>query len=166
MEQVEARRAQYENMLNDVARQIDGVELFFERRAAQTGKLFGSVTSQEITEALDEKTGIDINRRRISQQGLRELGIHEVFVRLGSEITPQLSVHIVREGELNEYLAKLEAGEDAEDILEEMGIDTSGQASEDDGEEVEDVAEVLEAVAESFAEDGAEDGAEETDEDE
>ena len=148
MEQVEARRAQYENMLNDVAHQITGVELFFERRAAQTGKLFGSVTSQEITEALDEKTGIDINRRRISQQGIRELGLHEVSVRLGSEITPTLTIHIVREGELEEYLAKLEAGHDAEDVMDEMGISV--------GEEVvEEVAEVVEEIAEAVV-DGTE----------
>lgn len=146
MELVEVRRAQYENMLNDVARQIHGVELFFERRAAQTGKLFGSVTSQEITEALDEKTGIDINRRRISQQGLRELGVHEVSVRLGSEISPTLTIHIVREGELNQYLAKLEEGKSAEEAMEEMGI----------GEDVEAVVEeTVEAVL-----DGIEEGAE------
>lgn len=108
-EQVEARRAAYENKLNELAKQIDGTELFFERRAAVTGKLFGSVTAQEITEALNEKTGIDINRRRISQQGLRELGVHQVPVRLGSENPPMLICHVVREGEMKEYLAKLAA---------------------------------------------------------
>lgn len=106
--QVEARRAQYENKLNEVARVINGTELFFERRAAASGKLFGSVTNQEITEELDKVIGIDINRRRISQQGLRELGRHEVQVRLGSEITPILYVTIVREGELAEFLANRE----------------------------------------------------------
>lgn len=109
-EQVEMRRAAYENKLNELAKQIDGTELFFERRAAVTGKLFGSVTAQEITEALNEKTGIDINRRRISQQGLRELGVHHVPVRLGSENPPMLVCHVVREGEMKEYLAKLAAG--------------------------------------------------------
>ncbi|PJF25564.1 MAG: 50S ribosomal protein L9, partial [Phototrophicales bacterium] len=50
--QAEARRAQLEQRLNDLARQIDGVELFFGRRASPTGKLFGSVTTSEIAEAL------------------------------------------------------------------------------------------------------------------
>lgn len=124
MQQVEARRAQYENMLNDVARQIDGVELIFERRAASTGTLFGSVTTQDIADSLNEKTGIDINRRRISQQSLRELGEYDMPVRLGSEIAPVLHIVIVREGELDEFLrereeaaaaaAAAEAGETAE----------------------------------------------------
>ncbi|MCU0514759.1 MAG: 50S ribosomal protein L9 [Anaerolineae bacterium] len=107
--QVEARRAAYENKLNEVARHINGAELFFERRAAATGKLFGSVTNQEIVDELEKVKGIDINRRRISQQGLRELGRHLVQVRLGSEMTPVLHVIILREGELQEYLAKREA---------------------------------------------------------
>jgi large subunit ribosomal protein L9 len=107
-EQVETRRAAYENKLNEVARLIDRTELFFERRAAATGKLFGSVTNQEIVDALEKVKGIDINRRRISQQGLRELGQHTVNVRIGTEISPTLIVTIVREGELADFLAARE----------------------------------------------------------
>lgn len=110
-EQAAARRAALESRLNELAREIDGVELFFERRAAATGKLFGSVTTQEIADALMEKSGVDINRRRISQQPLREIGTHEVPVRLGTEISPNLKITIVREGELKTYLAAREAGQ-------------------------------------------------------
>jgi len=112
-EQAATRRATLENRLNELAHIIDGVELFFERRAASTGKLFGSVTTQEIADALLEKTEVDINRRRISQQPLREIGTHEVPVRLGTEISPSLKVTIVREGELAGYLAEREAAEAA-----------------------------------------------------
>ncbi len=100
-----ARKAELEGRLNDLARQIDGVELVFGRRAANTGKLFGSVTTSEIADALREKTGIDINRRRISQQALREVGTYEIPVRLGSETSPNLRVIIMREEELQNYLA-------------------------------------------------------------
>jgi len=107
-EQVAARRAAYENKLNEVARLIHETELFFERRAASTGKLFGSVTNQEITEELDRVKGIDLNRRRLATQNIRELGRHNVAVRLGSEMTPMLYVTIVREGELQDFLAERE----------------------------------------------------------
>jgi len=105
-EQATAKRAALENRLNELATEIEGVELIFGRRAAVTGKLFGSVTTQEIADALMEKTGVDINRRRISQQGLREIGTHDVPVRLGTENSPVLKVTIVREEELTEFLAK------------------------------------------------------------
>ncbi|MYI42177.1 MAG: 50S ribosomal protein L9, partial [Chloroflexi bacterium] len=107
---VEARRAQYNNMLNDLARQINGVELILGRRAASTGKLFGSVTTQEIADELDRVTSVDINRRRISQQALREVGTHEVPVRLGNELSPTLIITIVPEDELPEFLTVRERG--------------------------------------------------------
>lgn len=104
-EQAATRRAALEDRLNELARLIDGVELVFGRRAAPTGKLFGSVTTQEIADALNAKSGVDINRRRISQQPLREIGTHEVPVRLGTEFSPVLKITIVREEELAQYLA-------------------------------------------------------------
>lgn len=113
-EQAAAKRAMLEDRMNEIARQIDGVELIFGRRAASTGKLFGSVTSQDIADELMTQTGIDINRRRVSQQGVREIGTHEVTVRLGNEIAPVLRVIVVREDELEEFLAAREAGEDVE----------------------------------------------------
>jgi len=112
-EQSAARRAALDNRLNELARQIDGVELVFGRRAAPTGKLFGSVTTQEITDALNQKTGVDINRRRLSQQTIREVGTHMVPVRLGTEISPTLKVIVMSEQDLNDYLAAQQGGQPA-----------------------------------------------------
>jgi large subunit ribosomal protein L9 len=108
-----ARKAELDGRLNDLARQIDGVELIFGRRAANTGKLFGSVTTSDIAEALNQKSGIDINRRRISQQALREIGSFDIPVRLGSEISPVLKVFVVREEELNSFIAQRQAAAEA-----------------------------------------------------
>lgn len=132
-EQATAKRAQLENRLNELAKEIDGVELIFERRAAVTGKLFGSVTTQEIADALLEKSGVDINRRRISQQPLREIGTHEVPVRLGTETSPNLKITIIREGTLKEFLAKRSSaakpdGDEAE--TSENTVDTENMATE------------------------------------
>ena len=102
--QAATRRAALDERLNELGRQIDGVELFFGRRASPTGKLFGSVTTTEIADALNEKTGIDINRRRISQTALREIGTHDVPVRLGSDVSPVLKITIVREEEFARFM--------------------------------------------------------------
>jgi large subunit ribosomal protein L9 len=129
--QAVARKAALDDRLNDLGRQINGVELVFGRRASPTGKLFGSVTTTEIAEALNKKTGIDINRRRISQVPLREVGIHEVPVRLGTEVSPMLKVVIVREEEYASYLqqgaapqaeASAETAEDAVEATEEENL--------------------------------------------
>jgi large subunit ribosomal protein L9 len=121
-EQATARREALDQQINELARQIDGVELIFGRRAAVTGKLFGSVTTSEIADALLEKTGVDINRRRISQQPLREVGTHDIPVRLGNEIAPMLKVTIVREQELAEFLAAREQGDAAEEAPAEEPV--------------------------------------------
>lgn len=112
-EQAEARRAQLDQRLNELARMIDGVELVFGRRASPTGKLFGSVTTTEIADALNKKTGIDINRRRISQTLPREIGTHDVPIRLGSETSPVLKITIVREEEFVTFMANRKAAEEA-----------------------------------------------------
>jgi len=124
--QAVARKAALDQRLNDLARQIDGVELFFGRRASPTGKLFGSVTTSEIAEELNKKTGIDINRRRISQTALREIGTHEVPVRLGSESSPMLKVTIVREEEFARFMERLAAGEAV--VVEEAAPEAAPEA--------------------------------------
>jgi large subunit ribosomal protein L9 len=107
------RRNELNEKLVAVANQIDGVELVFGRKAGSNGKLYGSVTASDIAQALLDKTGIDINRRRISESGLRELGTFNVAVRMGTDLSPMLRVVIVREEDLQAYLnppsAKAEA---------------------------------------------------------
>lgn len=132
-EQAAARRAALDKQLNELARLIDGVELVFGRRAAVTGKLFGSVTTQEIAQALFEKTGVDINRRRISQQPLREVGTHDVPVRLGTEMSPTLKVTIVPEQELADYLAA-QAGEAAGEAEAEAPVEAEATVLEEPAE--------------------------------
>jgi len=139
-ETAQARRAQLDNKLNELALQIDGVELIFGRRAGSNGKLYGSVTTMEIAEALLEKTGVDINRRRISQQSMRELGEYDVAVRLGSESSPVLHIVIVREEDMEEFLAAREAGDEVEEEL----------APEEEGERIKELIEAAEANTETI----------------
>lgn len=132
-----ARKAELESRLNDLARQIDGVELVFGRRAANTGKLFGSVTTTDLAEALNAKTGIDINRRRISQQALREIGTFHVPVRSWHGNFADPKVVVVQEDELADYLAgntaappvvELESSGDVGEIVTEAPADAEPAA--------------------------------------
>ncbi|MBK8022071.1 MAG: 50S ribosomal protein L9 [Chloroflexi bacterium] len=132
--QAAARKAALEERLNELAHMIDGVELFFARRASPTGKLFGSVTTGEIAAELNRATGIDINRRRISQTTLREIGTHSVAVRLGSEISPHLKVTVVREEQFNSFMAAraaaVSAGDGDEAAAQAQGADEEAGAAD------------------------------------
>ncbi len=67
------------------------------RQASEEGKLFGSVTSQDIVDFL-EKNGIRLERRRVHlEEPIKVLGDSTVPVRLHPEVTARLSVNVVRE---------------------------------------------------------------------
>ena len=98
-------RTELNDRLSAAARQIDGVELVFGAKAGNNNKLYGSITTQMIAQALLDKTGVDINRRRISERTLRELGRYRVPVRMGTDQSPVLNVVVLREEEVGPYLA-------------------------------------------------------------
>lgn len=99
------RRDELHQREQEAANRINGVELVFGVKAGKNGKLYGSITTMDIAQALEEKTGVDINRRRISERPLRELGVHTVPVRLGEGISPELRVVVIREEEVADYEA-------------------------------------------------------------
>ena len=106
--QAVANRSAYNEKVNEAARQIDGVELIFGMKAGSNNKLYGSITSQMIKDELFKKTGLDINRRRISERPIRELGRYDVPVRMG-EVSPTLHLVVLREDEVAPYLASKNA---------------------------------------------------------
>ncbi|NDJ76689.1 MAG: 50S ribosomal protein L9 [Chloroflexi bacterium] len=138
--EAESRRDELQQLLDEVSQQIHGVELVFGVKAGKNNKLYGSVTTRDIAEGLLEKTGVDIDRRRISEKPLRELGIHEVPVRMSATVSPVLRIVILREEEVEDYLegkpvASLSAGPEAEveageDVPEEEAADEAGEADE------------------------------------
>ena len=106
--QAEVNRLDLNDKVSAISRKIDGVELVFGMKAGNNNKLYGSITSQMIKEALQAKTGIDINRRRISERAIRELGRYDIPVRMG-DISPTLKVVVMREEEAIAYTASLNA---------------------------------------------------------
>lgn len=67
------------------------------RQASEEGKLFGSVTAQDLVDFLD-KHGVKVERRRVHlEEPIKTLGEASVPVRLHSDVTAQLRVSVVRE---------------------------------------------------------------------
>ncbi|HZO38215.1 MAG TPA: 50S ribosomal protein L9 [Methylomirabilota bacterium] len=67
------------------------------RQASEEGKLFGSVTSQDIADFLGTR-GVPMDRRRITlDEPIKALGEHSVSMRLHPEVVAQLRVNVVRE---------------------------------------------------------------------
>jgi len=78
--------------------QMGSIALEFVRKAGEGGTLFGSVTSMDIAQALQEK-GYEIDRRRISlRDAIKETGEYTVKVRLHREVTLDVPVTVSAEG--------------------------------------------------------------------
>lgn len=142
------RRQELNDQLLSVANKIEGVELVFGRKAGRNNKLYGSVTTSEIADALREKTGIDINRRRISDRSLRELGTFDVPVRMGHELAPVLKVVILPEEDVDAYLNPKTVEEVSETVAEV--VETVEAAA--DETLVSSATEVFEAASEEVSE--------------
>jgi large subunit ribosomal protein L9 len=102
-EHIRARANEQRAILNKemdaIAKKLEGVVLTFAAKASETGKLYGSVTSQMIAEALQKKTEVEVQRRQVDMQPLRNLGTYKVSIRLTVDLIPQISVIVHREGE-------------------------------------------------------------------
>lgn len=82
-----------------IARALVPTVITVPARAGASGRLFGSVTSQDIASAVRRQTGIEIDRRRIvTEEPLRSIGTHEVGVRLHPEVDFRLSIEVVPGG--------------------------------------------------------------------
>jgi large subunit ribosomal protein L9 len=93
------RRAILNNEMSAVAEVLKNIQISFSARAGETGKLYGSITSQEIVDAIQQKSGVTIKRQQLDMQPLRTLGEHNVRIRLTMDLIPEIKVNVYREGE-------------------------------------------------------------------
>jgi large subunit ribosomal protein L9 len=97
----EKRQAKLFSEAQAVANQLIGTTLTFRALAGETGKLYGSITANDIAEAIQREKGIPVDKRRIElREPLRSLGTHTVPIRLASDLVP--SVTVVVEPEVTE----------------------------------------------------------------
>ncbi len=155
IEQAKVNRKRLIAMESEAAANIDGVELVFGMKAGKNNKLYGSVTTRDIADAILEKTGVDIDRRRVSERPLRELGMHDVPVRISAQASPVIKVVILREEEVQPYLN----GEEVPSLID-LGIQGEEEPVQEaaavyDAAEAE-AAEVVAAETEAEAEAEAE----------
>jgi large subunit ribosomal protein L9 len=97
--QAEIQRAQLNSELKDLADHINGVTLSFIAKAGETGKLYGSITTQDVAVALQEQTRFEVKRQQIDMQPIRELGEFKAHVRLTIDLMPEIKIIVRREGE-------------------------------------------------------------------
>ncbi|MEI8131212.1 MAG: 50S ribosomal protein L9 [Leptolinea sp.] len=93
------RRSELNSELGGLSEQVNGLVIAFASKAGETGKLYGSITTQMIADAINSKLGTAIDRRAVEVQPIRVLGEHKAKVRLTMDLVPEVKVIVHREGE-------------------------------------------------------------------
>ncbi|HWD24440.1 MAG TPA: 50S ribosomal protein L9 [Acidimicrobiales bacterium] len=79
-----------------IAQRLVPTTIVISARAGREGKLFGSVTSADIVEAVNDQVGVSIDRHTLrAHDAIREIGRHEVGVRLHPEVEFSLAIEVV-----------------------------------------------------------------------
>jgi large subunit ribosomal protein L9 len=95
---LEKKRSAEKLSAEELAKKIAGFTCNISRKTGEKDKLFGSVTSTDIAEAL-KAGGIEIEKRSIHMKdAIKALGVHNVEIRLLPEVTANLKVWVVKEG--------------------------------------------------------------------
>lgn len=93
-EEEAARKAEAEALKE----KIDALTVSVCAKGGGNGKLFGSITGQDIADALQKQAGLSIDKKKIVlKESIREVGVREVDVRVYADMTARLKVNVEEE---------------------------------------------------------------------
>ena len=78
----------------EIVSRLDGIIIQISANASEAGKLFGSVGVVEIAQALQEQVGLEIDRKDISGETVKEIGTHQFTLNLHPEVEMQITVDV------------------------------------------------------------------------
>ena len=94
------------------ADRLSQITLTFKARVGGQGRLYGSITSQDIAAGLRESEVIATDRRMIElPDPIRALGTYQVPVKLAQKLAPQITVNVVDESDSGNTEGKIESAE-------------------------------------------------------
>ncbi len=144
------RRAVLNEELGDVAEVLNGKTITFPVKAGETGRLYGSVNNEEIVKAIEEMYEIELEKRQVETEPIRQLGTYTIPIHLTMDLVPELTVIVHREGEPAVHAAEIEEVAEVELPAEEEAViteveETAVDLDEAATEEAEGEAELPEA---------------------
>ena len=109
------KESKYQEEAELLTQELNQLHLMLSRKSGETGTLFGSVTSKDIADLL-KTTGIQMDRRKIVlNQPIKSIGNYRIEVRPHSEVTAELLLSIVAEGD--EPVSKIKKKDEESDAI-------------------------------------------------
>lgn len=81
----------------DMAGKLEGMLLKITKRAGDKGRLFGSVTSQELSDEIKRQAGLEIDKKLVVADHIKEIGEHPITIRFTGEVKAHLKVVVAPE---------------------------------------------------------------------
>jgi large subunit ribosomal protein L9 len=98
-EKFESKELEEKKVAEAVGERLAAIEIEIARKVGETEALYGSVTSGDVAEVLHAK-GFDIDKRKlVLQEPIKKLGDYSIPVKLHRDVTTNLKVRVVAEGE-------------------------------------------------------------------
>ena len=126
-QQAAEKRAVLNTEMGAVAEKLASLSITFAAKAGETGKLYGSITTQDLVSAIKAKSGIEIKKQQVDMQPLRTLGEHKAHIRLTMDLIPEVKIQVFREGEA-EPSNQPEAAAPAKPEAEEKSVKAAAEA--------------------------------------
>jgi large subunit ribosomal protein L9 len=76
----------------DMADKLEGAVLKITKKAGESGRLFGSVTSQELADQIKSQVGLDIDKKIVVADHIKDIGEHPITIRFTGDVKAQLKV--------------------------------------------------------------------------
>lgn len=97
-EAVQFRAEEEKEQARQAAEKLKGSVVRVAARMGQNGRLFGSITTKEIAAAIEQQTGVRIDRRKIAMPGdIKDAGSRKVEVKLYAGVSVEMTVMVVEE---------------------------------------------------------------------
>ncbi|CAK7047807.1 50S ribosomal protein L9 [Tissierella carlieri] len=91
----EERKKNEHNEALKLKEKIENITVVIQGKAGEGGRLFGSITSKDIADALKSQHKIDIDKRKIElKDNIKSLGVTSVDVRVYAEVLAKLNVSV------------------------------------------------------------------------
>jgi large subunit ribosomal protein L9 len=93
------KAAKLKTEAEDIAKSIEAVSVRIGAKAAQNGKIYGSVNALQIAEALKEQANIEVDRKKIIIDGesVKEVGEYVAKINLGKEVSANIKFEVYAE---------------------------------------------------------------------